>query len=441
MLWCDKYCPKKISELSCNKYKVNECLKYLKKKDRKPFLVLSGPCSVGKSTIAKLILEHQKYDIIEFNFGNIESRKDVINTISNIINRNSINSLIMKEKKYTGIIIDDASNFSSDYFKKILSLIKKRKIVKNPIVLTCRNVNKISSIKSYYEKIVLSKPKISELLDFSNNIIENEKLSIDDDALLSIIKLSQNDFRRLTYILYYFYVKYGENTICLKDIEKCNHILSCKNIDFTIYEITDKVLNNYNNIKNSLRLCNCDKTLLGLMVHENYLTTIKDNRKGEISKKIDTITKISDLISLGNIFEKNVIVDKLWELDIDTIFFRAAYPSFLLNQMDKYSYNKNNSIKFTRMLSNNTQTYGLYKKIEENKFLKESSNNIIYLKIDLLLHLLFNDKESFFRTIRKYDIKIDGLEKYVSNTEFKSKFTKSVKKKLIKEYKKFCENN
>ena len=279
------------------------------------------------------------------------------------------------------------------------------------------------------------------MLDFSNNIIENEKLSIDYDALLSIIKLSQNDFRRLTYILYYFYVKYGENTICLKDIEKCNHILSCKNIDFTIYEITDKVLNNYNNIKNSLRLCNCDKTLLGLMVHENYLTTIKDNRKGEISKKIDTITKISDLISLGNIFEKNVIVDKLWELDIDTIFFRAAYPSFLLNKMDKYSYNKNNSIKFTRMLSNNTQTYGLYKKIEENKFLKESSNNIIYLKIDLLLHLLFNDKESFFRVIRKYDIKIDGLEKYVSNAEFKSKFTKSVKKKLIKEYKKFCENN
>ena len=89
--------------------------------------------------------------------------------------------------------------------------------------------------------------------------------------------------------------------------------------------------------------------------------------------------KILKIILSNN---EDVIVDKLWELDIDTIFFRAAYPSFLLNQMDKYSYNKNNSIKFTRMLSNNTQTYGLYKKIEENKFLKESNNNIIYLKID-----------------------------------------------------------
>ena len=445
MLWCEKYCPSKIEDVKGNKIKINNFINYIKSDVRNPILVIKGPCGIGKSTIVRLVLKQQKYNIVEFNYSNIDTKKKFSEKIRNIFDKKSIDRLFYKDGKRTSIVIDEAENINTIYYKELVSLIKKRKKekkkIRTPVILITNGQKKIASIKSYNEEITFRYPQISDYLSYSNNIINNENMNIDDEALITLIKYSQKDFRQLTYILYYFYIKYKHSNITLKNVENVKHILMKKDRDYTIYEVTDKILNNYNNISDSIRLTQIDKTLCGLMVHENYLSTVVDNRKS--NRKDEEIAKISDILSQGDLFEKNVIVDKIWELDIDTIFLRTVYPSYLLNSMDKYAYNKNNNINFTKLLNSTTQSYTFFKNMDDSHYLSGSDNEVNFLKTDLLLHTLFHNKEEFFSIVRQYNIDIDRLDKFfiLDNAKLKSNITKKVKRELMKEYEDYCESH
>ena len=72
MLWCDKYCPKNVSEFRGNRYQLKECMKYMEN-SKKPILVISGPIGVGKTLMARLMFEQYQYDRIEFSVGNVRS--------------------------------------------------------------------------------------------------------------------------------------------------------------------------------------------------------------------------------------------------------------------------------------------------------------------------------------------------------------------------------
>ena len=65
-------------------------------------------------------------------------------------------------------------------------------------------------------------------------------------------------------------------------------------------------------------LCETEKTLSGLMMHENYVSTIIDNRKGSSKKKLRELCKISESLSIGDIFRTNIVRIKDRENKIKT---------------------------------------------------------------------------------------------------------------------------
>ena len=69
-----------------------------------------------------------------------------------------------------------------------------------------------------------------------------------------------------------------------------------------------------------------------------WSTTIIDNRKGGSKKKLRELCKISESLSIGDIFRTNVIINKVgWHLDKYCIFEENVYPSYIINKkLEKY---------------------------------------------------------------------------------------------------------
>ena len=220
-LWSDKYKPKSIDEMIGNKKNIEIIKKWLSdfknnKKDVKRSLFISGPPGIGKTTIAHLILKYFNYDIIEFNASDVRSQKSVKDSLLKILNNTNVSLMQENNTKNIGIIMDEVDGMSSGDRggvselvsiitppKKDKENIKNNKIYINPIICICNNntEKKLSDLRKICLEINFTKPSNNDLKIISDKIILNENIQIDEDAIQLIINYSQNDVRRLTFLL------------------------------------------------------------------------------------------------------------------------------------------------------------------------------------------------------------------------------------------------
>ena len=427
MIWSLKYRPKKLCEYISNRTQLETASKWIKKisKEYKP-LIITGDNGVGKTTLANLILERNNYYVINIDYDHLCDRSSIKIKLDQYLNSNTLDMLMFHRKQKKALIFDDIDCVCDKFiYKDIVTIIKKKlkkKGIKLPIIFTCKDIKKLKDIRKLCLEIKIYPPSKMTLFKYGKRIIDNEKLLIDDSALNYFIKHSQNDYRKLSNMIYYVQLvikseHFEKDEITIEDsISVIGNILE-KNKIMNIYEISNITLNTYSNITNMINLCETEKTLSGLMMHENYIPTIVDNRKGNTKKKLGVLCKISENLSLGDIFRTSVIIDKIgWHLDTYCVFQENVFPSYILNKkIDKYAYNKVNNINFTKLLSNNTQTFNNYKIICSNKMLKtlENDNNIV---IKMILDGLFsehNNEEMVFGLIYKYKINLDIIDKFI----------------------------
>lgn len=447
MLWITKYKPNGLDEIVGNSIAIKKTIEWAKDVTYKP-LIISGPPGVGKTTTAHALLKYNNNYIIEFDINNLKSKNKIQQKFSKLINTRSIEYLFKRNSKTVSILIDnvkcpndksaikDIIRFLKDKYKKSNSII--------PVIIVCDNHGKLGDIKKIATNIRFKYPTRIDLFNHAKKIIQNEKMMIDDMVLNFIVKHAQLDFRRLVNILYYISIKQTETEITTNNILKLLENFSIKDQDNDIYDISSKILNNYCGISDTLKLCETDRSLSTLMIHENYIDTVIYNRKGSNKEKIDVICKISDSLSHGDIFDMEVSVNKIgWNLGTHLLFLNNVLPSYYLNKtITKYSYNKVNTIRFTKLLSNTSQSYTNYKLIYGN-FLNEFGeyNNIV---VDILLDNIFSKEGNImlpFEMLKKHNLELDYIDKLISyNKKYKKLYTKKKKNKLAKEYKAWLEN-
>ena len=454
MLWFDKYKPTKITDYLGNKNQLDIASKLIRNFSKsgiyKP-LIIYGDRGVGKTTLAHLILERNNYFIINLDYESFSDRSKIRMSIDQYLNSNTLDKLMFNKKRKKGILIDDIDCIPDKFVSKdIITIIKKKNKMNKltlPVIFTCKDNKKVKDIRGKCIEVKLYPPTKITLFKYGKKIINGEKLSIDDSALNYFVKHSQGDFRKLSNILYYVHLTIKSEQFTIEDTLSIMDKIIAKNKILNVYEISNIALNNYSNINKMLHLCETEKTLSGLMMHENYVSTIIDNRKGSSKKKLRELCKISESLSIGDIFRTNIIIRKIgWELDKYCIFLENVYPSYIINNnLDKYVYNRVNNINFTKMLSNKTQTYNNYKYIYSNKLLKNLEyDNFIVIKI--LLDGLFlegSNTEAIFGLIYKYNIKFDFIDKFIHlfNKDYKKLYSKKKKKKIIKNYNAYIRSN
>jgi len=459
MLWSLKYEPTKSGQYLGNRKQleiVKKWILHIKRKNTVSYkpLIIQGDVSVGKTCFAKLILKSNKFFIINFDYDLFAEKKKITVGLSRYLQPNTIEKTMFKKTEDKSILIEDIDS-DKTLCKDLITFIKDNKDkLTVPIVITC-NKNKLKILHKYCTVITLYPPTNVNLFKYGKRIITNENLNVDDASLQYFIKQCQRDYRQLASLLYYVYLdphKNENDNESESDNEECSVDLS---VSFAkkfkagnLYEICNTSLNHYSNLTTVYNYCCAEKTLSGLMFHENYLNTIIKNRKGSLKKKITIAKDISETLSIADFFRTQVIVNKIgWELEPYSIILENVIPSYILNKkIDKYSANRDNNINFTKLLSNNSVSYNNYTMIN-SVIIFEKIGCDFQILVDILLNNLFletGNRDLAFNIISRYGIQFDTISKLITfrnRDTYKKLFTKRRKQKIMDEYNSYVINS
>lgn len=465
-LWCDKYRPITIEEIYSNKEAIkiinNWIIDFKNKKDgTKPALFISGPPGIGKTTIAHLILKKNDFEVIEYNASDVRSQKAVKENLSKSIN--SLNISIMQTNKinYIGIIMDEVDGMSSGDrggVSELVSLINPNKGKKknnkkeydylNPIICISNNntEKKLADLRKICLEVNFNKPSKEDIYLFLKRIINSENIKIDDTNLKSLVKFSQNDFRRSTYLLQDYHNNYDK---CTNNYDKCtgncnnnDQLLIKKDIDFTVFDAATQILNDYKGIKYILSLYESDRSLVSMIIHENYIKKIISNKD-----KLSLIHNLSYYMSIGDVIDKYIYNNQYWNLQDLNGIIKCVIPSYMINKKKNKS---NISLSFTSILSKSAVQFSNCKSIItiKNKFNIDKAylpflNHIISKNIN---HIYSSNNDNnlfkFSQVLNYYSLNIGDIEKFLKfskitdpDLDYKKIFTNKNKNKLLSEYK------
>ena len=324
-----------------------------------------GEPGTGKTTFVTNILKEMGYDIIKYDAGDIRN-KTVIDTITkhNMSDKN-IMSMYNKKVQRIAIIMDEIDGMNNGDKGGINSLIKlirpKRtkkqrveEITLNPIICIGnyhidKKIKELMKVCHVVELIPPTRPQIS-------SIISLMMPTISDAIKENVITFIQGDLRKLNTIYNIYQQK--ENILQTNVIQ---NIFLMKSYNDDTRKITKKLLNNNYTIDNHLNIMNeTDRTIVGLLWHENVIDIISKMKKEEsipfylnmldnmcFSDYIDRITfqkqiwQFNEMSSLIKTFKNNKIFHE--HFLHKKITFNPADVRFT-KVLTKYSTEYNNSI-------------------------------------------------------------------------------------------------
>ena len=290
-------------------------------------IYIYGDPGSGKTTFVTNILKELNYDIIKYDAGDIRN-KSIIDTITkhNMSDKN-IMSMFNKKVKRIAIIMDEIdgmNNGDKGGINSLIKIIRPKKTKKQR--LEDITLNPIICIGNYHiDKKIKELMKVCNVIELKsptkvqmNNIINQIIPSIDETIKPNIVNFIQGDLRKLTTI----YELYKNKQDILNN-NIIQNIFLMKSYNDDTRQITKKLINNNYLLEDHLTIMNeTDRTIVGLLYHENIIDVI-----GKQSKEDSLIASVSCLLKLALISE---ISNSNWSLVTGT-FGSVLLKSFLFN--------------------------------------------------------------------------------------------------------------
>jgi hypothetical protein len=408
-------------------------------------MIVSGNHGVGKTTLITSILNSLNYTIYKINFIKINNFKNIGEFINKTIFGVSINDKLnnfIDDKKI--ILIDNIECISSKNEKLLIKNLTKLNDVYWHIPIILISNNEHNKLIYYVKKIAYD----VQIYNPNNEVMENilckicmeENINLADDKIIGkIIDYSNNDIRSLITILQSIKIIYGDTNFKLTDFENFVKTCKMKDVDYQIFDGTQKLFFGYDNIDNVIRLFETEKTAIPLMIQQHYVNHLKNN-------DIKLTTNISASIALGDIIENYIYENNIYDIRDIQAFYQCVYPSYVLtnklnpknlnyNQFNgyfKYPHDLNKtSIRHINYTKNIAPSNKIFKNMNINDFLylNKIVKNVLLSNSTDLCNEYFKDYEcpiNIFESLLKID-KING-NKYILTTK--------IKKKILSE----CEN-
>ena len=130
-----------------------------------------------------------------------------------------------------------------------------------------------------------------------------------------------------------------------------------KTIYLTSYEATDKILNKYNNIDETLLIYEYDKTNIGMFLFENFVKFLVNNRKGTNLEKLKNLSKIYDNFAESDNLDYELFIKQKYDLSIYNCVLKCSETSHIINSMNKYPYNKYTKLNYSTLINKSSQEY------------------------------------------------------------------------------------
>lgn len=375
-------------------------------------IYIYGEPGSGKTLFINNLLRKLNYDIIYFDSSDSRN-KNILDIITKYnMGKSNILSLFKKEKRNIAIIMDEIDGMNNGDKGGINSLIKlirpkktkkqKTEEITNNIIICISNYQvdkKIKELMKICHSFELKSPTDNEIKEIIKNQIS--KLYNDKELLDKSINYCNNNLRKIN-LLYKFYINNINNLEYFKNII---HINNSKKIDYDTKNITSILINNKYNIEEQSYLINeNDRTIIGLLFHENIIDQLQKFKNK--NNAISIYLKILNNTCYGDYIDRITFQKQIWQFNE-----MSSIIKILSNNYEYHNYLENNSltidkikdIRFTKVLT---------------KYSTEYNNSLFLQDLSKFLSMDKKDTISFFKYLRcNYSIENiqDILELYEIN--------------------------
>jgi SpoVK/Ycf46/Vps4 family AAA+-type ATPase len=324
-------------------------------------IYIYGDPGSGKSSFIVSILKELNYDVIKYDAGDIRN-KSIIDTITkhNMSDKN-IMSLFHKKIKRLAIVMDEIDGMNNGDKGGINALIKiirpkktkkqrQEEITLNPIICigNYHIDKKIKELMKVCNVIELKSPTKAQMLNLINILLP----LLDENIKASIITFIQGDLRKLNTI-YDLYK--NKQSILNSNIIK--NIFLMKSYNDDTRKITKKLINTNYSIDEHLTIMNeTDRTIVGLLWHENIIDVIGKIKKEE---SIPFYLKILDNMCFADYIDRITFQKQIWQFNE----MSSLIKTFKNNEIYHETFSKKKlkfnpaEVRFTKVLTKYSTEY------------------------------------------------------------------------------------
>ena len=361
-------------------------------------LYIHGDPGSGKTTFIVNILKELDYDIIKYDAGDIRN-KSIIDTITkhNMADRN-VMSMFYKKVKRIAIIMDEIdgmNNGDKGGINSLIKIIRPKKTKKQKLEETTLNPiicignyhidKKIKELMKVCHVIELKSPTKPQITTIVEKLIPFFNTLTDEETKTNILNYIQGDLRKLNTI--YDLSKNNENILTNNSIK---NIFLTKSYNDDTRKITKKLINNNYPIEEHLTIMNeTDRTIVGLLWHENIIDVLGKVKKEE---SIPFYLEILDNMCFADYIDRITFQKQIWQFNemsslIKTFKNNKTYHNtFFTKKKQKYNPAE---VRFTKVLT---------------KYSTEYNNSIFIQNLCQELSMDKNDMFAFFLDLKnKYN--------------------------------------
>ena len=329
-------------------------------------LYIHGGPGSGKTTFIINILKELDYDIIKYDAGDIRN-KTIIDTITkhNMADRNVLSMYYKKVKRIVIIMdeIDGMNNGDKGGINSLIKIIRPKKTKKqrqeettlNPIICigNYHIDKKIKELMKVCHVVELKTPTQQQIITIIEKIVPIFSTLNSEECKKNIINYIQGDLRKINII--YDLSKNNEKILTDNSIK---NIFLTKSYNDDTRKITQKLINNNYPIEEHLTIMNeTDRTIVGLLWHENIIDVLGKIKKDDA---IPFYLEILDNMCFADYIDRITFQKQIWQFNemsslIKTFKNNKIYQdTFGLNKKIKYNPTE---VRFTKVLTKYSTEY------------------------------------------------------------------------------------
>lgn len=407
---------------------IKEILHHIQKNDshdqiKKGFYIYGNPGS-GKTAFVTSMLNDIGYDVIKYDAGDIRN-KSIIETIAkhNMSNRNIMSMFDKKVKRIVIVMdeIDGMNNGDKGGITSLIKLVRPKKTKKQKLEES--TINPIICIGNYHaDKKIKELIKVCHTFELKtpdknqmSKIVRSLMPTLESNLNDNILDFIQGDLRKLTtvYNIYSQDIERNEINIKSKDEASVNtgHILNCDVIKMIFQpktynedskQLTQKLFScNYPIEQHGTLLNETDRTIVGLLWHENVIDAISKYKK---SDSIRFYKMILNNICFADYVDRITFQKQIWQFNEMSSLIKTFYNNKLYHEHEPFKKKTKcalTEIRFTKVLT---------------KYSTEYNNSLFIQNLCQQLAMDQKDMFSYFLSLRdKYKYSEDEIHEMLDN--------------------------